>query len=186
MRAWIVFVFCFLLSHCFECNQKFSFVANGEITSQDILEQIAQTCNFSLVYTDSLSPEILLSTKPIFHIQELGAKHFLELLLEENDLRYTLKNKILKISFLSTQTYDINYVSTSRKSSSSTDVILSQNPNPQDFQPLFPQESPLPSSAKSGTKISSVDENNFWGEIEREIISAIEQPTGHTIASKDL
>lgn len=154
----------------FECKEEFSFFANGAISSQEILEEIAQSCKFSLIYTDSLSREILASNKPHFHIRQMKAKPFLELLLEENDLRYTLKNQVLKISFLYTQTYDINYVSTSRKSSSSTDVILSQNPNSQDMQLPFSQDySPQNSSGKSGTKILSVDENNFWGEIEKEI-----------------
>lgn len=100
----------------------------------------------------------------------MKAKAFLDLLLEENDLRYTLKNQVLKISFLYTQTYDINYVSTSRKSSSTTDVILSQNPNFQDSSPIFPQDGTQSlSNGKSGSKILSVDENNFWGEISKEI-----------------
>lgn len=169
MRVLLV-IFLFLSSlSSFECDKKFSFIANGDITSLEILEQIAQTCGFSLIYIDSLSPEILLSSKPRFFVKEMRAKNFLELLLEESDLHYTLKNKILKISFLSTQTYDINYVSTSRKSSSSTDVILSQNLSSQEIQPFFPQESTQLTNAKSGTKILSVDENNFWGEIEKEI-----------------
>lgn len=170
MRYILGLCFYFSSLFAFECQEKFSLFTNGTISSQEILEEITQACKFSLIYSDSLSREILSANKPYFHIQEMRAESFLELLLEENDLQYTLKNHVLKISFLHTQTYDINYVSTSRKSSSSTDVILSQNPNFQDSSPLFSQENSLQiSSGKSGTKVLSVDENNFWGEIEKEI-----------------
>lgn len=168
------FLLCLLLSSLllfsFDCQEKISFSANGAISSQEILEEITQACKFSIIYTDSLSREILSNNKPHFHIREMKAKTFLDLLLEENDLHYTLKNQILKISFLYTQTYDINYVSTSRKSSSSTDVVLSQNPGFQESSPLFSDgNSPQVSNGKSGTKILSVDENNFWEEISKEI-----------------
>lgn len=170
MKFLLSFLFFTTMFFGFECKEKFSFSANGAISSKEILEEVAQACHLSLIYTDSLSSEILLNHKPHFHIRNMKAKHFLDLLLEENDLRYTLKNQVLRISFLYTQTYDINYVSTSRKSSSSTDVILSQNPNFQDPPPFFSQEGSLPiSNGKSGSKIYSVDENNFWGEINKEI-----------------
>lgn len=178
MKYFLCLCLLIIVSSATECKEKFSFSANGTISSKEILEEIAQSCKFSLVYTDSLSSEILSNNKPHFHIREMQAKAFLDLLLEEGDLRYTLKNNILKISFLYTQTYDINYVSTSRKSSSSTDVILSQNPNFQDSTPMFPQEGISQiSSAKSGSKIFSVDENNFWGEIKKEILQIAYRPS---------
>lgn len=164
MKYFLCLLFATLL--CAECEKKFTLSANGTLSAQEILEEIAQACKFSIIYTDSLAHEILSNNKPRFHIKEMKAKAFLDLLL--NDLRYVLKNQVLKISFLYTQTYDINYVSTSRKSSSTTDVILSQNPNFQDSSPRFMQEG-SPSNGKSGSKILSVDENNFWGEISKEI-----------------
>lgn len=178
MKFFLCLCLLWIFSFCSECKKIFSFSANGTISSQEILEEIAQSCKFSLVYTDSLSFEILSSNKPRFHIQEIGAKAFLDLLLEESDLHYTLKNNILKISFLHTQTYDVNYVSTSRKSSSSTDVVLSQNPNFQDSSLPFSQENTMQiSNGKSGSKILSIDENNFWEAISKEISEIAYKPS---------
>ncbi|RDU68146.1 pilus (MSHA type) biogenesis protein MshL [Helicobacter cholecystus] len=155
------------------CKEYFSFQSNGLINSREILEEIAKSCQFSLIYTDNLSYEILSNTQPNLHINNLSAKKFLEILLDHRGLHYTSKDFVLKISFLSTQTYDLNYVSTARMSSNNTDVTLTQSPNFNPSAHLLGNEN-LPlggGSGKSGSKIYSRDEVNFWGEIEKEISS---------------
>lgn len=167
-----------ILAFSLPCKERFSFQSNGSINSLEILEEIARSCKLSLIYTDNLSYEILSSTKPNLHINDLSAKKFLEILLENLGLRYTHKDSVLKISFLSTHTYDINYVSTSRIGSNNTDVTLTQSPSfDHSIAPLGNENLPLTSgNGKSGSKIYSRDEVNFWGELEREINSIAYRP----------
>lgn len=162
----------------FSCKETFSFQTNGAVSSLEILEEIAQSCKFSLIYTDLLSYEILSTTKPNLHINNLSAKKFLEILLENGGLHYNLKDSVLKISFLSTKTYDLNYVSTSRVGSNNTDVTLTQSPSfDTTITPLDNENLPLSSgNGKSGSKIYSRDEVNFWGELEKEITSIAYRP----------
>lgn len=167
-----------ILLFSFSCKESFSFQANGTVSSLEILEEIAQSCKFSLIYTDSLSYELLSSLKPNLNINHLSAKKFLEILLDNGGLHYTLKDNILKISFLSTKTYDLNYVSTSRVGSNNTDVTLTQSPSfDTPFSPLGNENLQIGGgNGKSGSKIYSRDEVDFWGELKKEIASIAYRP----------
>lgn len=175
-----IILFCLIPLFVFAlpCKEKFNFQGNGSISSLEILEEIARSCKLSLIYADNLSYEILSTTKPNLHINNLSAKKFLEILLENIGLHYMHKDSVLKISFLSTQTYDINYVSTSRIGSNNTDVTLTQSPSfDNSINPLGSEAlNPTNGNGKSGSKIYSRDEVNFWGGLEKEINSIAYRP----------
>lgn len=172
------------------CKQTFSLQTHGKLSSLEILEEVARDCQLNLVFMDNLARSVLHQNKPKLYAQNLKLDAFLSLLFEESNIHHTLKDKMLKVSFLYTQTYELNYVSTSRVGSSSTDVVLSPNPSAQEFQryPLSNDEQisqktlqigttqSASSSGRSGTKIFSIDENNFWGEMEKEIVQIAYRP----------
>lgn len=174
MRAFILILSTLWLLA--DCQKNFTLSSNGQISSLEILEELAQDCQYSLIYEDLLSYEILSQTKPKLNINNLSSNKLLKILLEQNNLNYTLKDSILSIAFLQTKTYEINYISTSRVSSSSTDVVFTQNSN-DNIQPFYSEShnlsqkalSNIADSAKSGTKIYSLDESNFWIDFAKEI-----------------
>lgn len=167
-----------LLLFALPCKKNFDFQSNGMISSLEILEEIARSCKLSLVYTDSLAHEILSTTKPNLHINNLSMTKFLDILLESIGVGYELKDCVLKISFLSTKTYDLNYVSTSRIGLNNTDVTLSQSPNFDTSIHPFAHENLQTShgNGKNGSKIYSKDEINFWNDLEKEISSIVYRP----------
>lgn len=174
----------------FACKQTFSLQTHGKLSSLEILEEIARDCQLNLIFLDAFAKNILLNNKPELYAHKLKLEDFLNLLFGESNIHHILQEKILKISFLYTQTYELNYISTSRVGSSSTDVVLSPNPSIQEFQhyPLSGETQisqktleigttqGLSNSGRSGTKIFSIDENNFWGEIEKEILQIAYRP----------
>lgn len=177
-----------------ECQKRFTLNTQNQLTSLEILEEFAQDCELSIIYLDSLAHEILASNKPKLSTQHLSATDFLNLLLEEANLHFEIQNKILKLAFLYPQTYEINYISTSRVGSSSTDVVLSPNTTTQEVY-LTPNQDHIAqktltlgstqssgNSGRSGTKIFSIDENNFWGEIETEITQIAYHPEDKLIS----
>lgn len=169
--------------HSQDCTQLFTLQSKDKLNSLEILEEVARACKLNLIYTDSLAQKILAQNYPKLYINNLPANTLIDLILSESHLHYSLKEKILKITFLHTQTYEINYVSTSRMGSSSTDVVLSPNPSSQDIFPhsndlqnSFPNPTALSNTGRSGTKIFSVDENNFWGDLYKEITEIAYRP----------
>lgn len=172
------------------CKQTFSLQTHGKLSSLEILEEATRDCRLNLIFLDSFAREVLFKNKPKLYAHKLKLNDFLDLLFEEANIHYSLQGRMLKVSFLYTQTYELNYVSTSRVGSSSTDVILSPNPSTQEiYQSPLIHEISIPkraleigtsqgisSSGRSGTKIFSIDENNFWGEIEKELLQIAYRP----------
>ncbi|ANV98280.1 pilus (MSHA type) biogenesis protein MshL [Helicobacter enhydrae] len=159
-----------LLGQC----KNFNLQTNGTLTSAEILEEVAHKCHLSLIYTDKLAEDFLTHNKPRLIFKNLNLDEVLKLLIQEFDLFFTLKNKVLKIGMLQSKTYDLNYVSTLRKSSSNTDIIFSQNLS--NAQSTFGGEGTQPNYGKSGTKISSTDENDFWNTLDTELKAMLYRP----------
>ncbi|WP_181881750.1 pilus (MSHA type) biogenesis protein MshL [Helicobacter sp. MIT 14-3879] len=170
----------------------------------DLLEQLALKCEYSMLVRDRAAKDRL--SKPIasVNIVQLPLEKIFDLLLTENELNYEFDGKLLKISYLMTETFKINYIGTSRIGSSNTDIILSQNAMLSDtttastttqgsglqasgganFDTQSAAHRSLINSAMqggsadsiTGTKIRSVDEFDFWGKIEKEIFEIAFRP----------
>ena len=91
----------------------------------DFIDQLSDECEFSVVVTDSQAEQILNSTLNKTHIKNLTINEVLDLILSQNNLSYTLTNNILKISYLETKVFNIDYILSQRKGIGSTDVTLS-------------------------------------------------------------
>ena len=166
-----------------------------------ILNQIATECSVSIVYAQDVALELLNTKKMALKFHKASLAEVLEVILKENDIQYELSDSVIKIWGLQTKTFAINYISTARVGSSNTDVFFSQDSqsnlsgynnlqNYSNYQNmgLLPQDSQAHkmalnkaashtlSTGKSGTKIYSIDEMDFWGELENEIYNIAYRP----------
>ena len=123
------------------------------------------------------------------------APEILSTIAKASDTHYSLEQGLIRFSHLHTQTFHINYIATARVGSSNTDVVYGQesqaqslSPHTSYFQPYssnplgddiqtkaLTQGTQSPIFGKSGTKIYSIDELNFWGDLENELIAIIYQ-----------
>ncbi len=120
-----IFIFSLTMSSLYaNCGNKlFSFSINSnkheKVSIADVLNQISNTCNVSIVYQDAGSKK---KVKKILHdvnIHNFTFEELLDFLLNDNNLFYQMSNngKILKVSYIKTKSFYIDYVSfTSRKS----------------------------------------------------------------------
>lgn len=170
----------------------------------DLLEQLASECEYSILVKDKEAEKRLAMPIESVNISKLPLEKIFDLLLTDNDLNYEFDGKILKVSYLKTETFKINYIGTSRVGSSSTDIILSQNAETSDqtnntssgiqgaslgndtnTNTQNAAYNGLVSSALqggnnvdsiSGTTIRSVDAFDFWGKIEKEVYEIAFRP----------
>jgi len=98
-------------------NKLFSFSINSnkheKVSIADVLNQISNSCNVSIVYQDAGSKR---KVKKILHdvnIHNFTFEELLDFLLNDNNLFYQMSNngKILKISYIKTKSFYIDYVS---------------------------------------------------------------------------
>lgn len=170
----------------------------------DLLEQLASECEYSILVKDKEAEKRLAMPIESVNISKLPLEKIFDLLLTDNDLNYEFDGKILKVSYLKTETFKINYIGTSRVGSSSTDIILSQNAETSDqtnntssgiqgaslgndtnTNTQNAAYNGLVSAALqggnnvdsiSGTTIRSVDAFDFWGKIEKEVYEIAFRP----------
>ncbi|WP_233706578.1 pilus (MSHA type) biogenesis protein MshL [Helicobacter marmotae] len=187
----IIFSISFLSLTLFACQSPINIRANSNVALSKIIEEIAAQCHLNVIYLQENTKNMLDSKKTAITISDKPLHKVLDSLIVGNDLYYSLEQEMLKIGSLLTRTFEISYIATTRVGSSNTDIVFSQDNQVQSLYngisnaPLaisnFELEnqahkmaigkatSSNPNIGKSGTKIYSIDEIDFWGELYNEI-----------------
>lgn len=197
MKGWYLsFWLCFSLPlGLFACDTPINIRSHSNVPLSKIIEEIAAQCRLNVVYLQANTKSMLDGKKTAIHIINKPLTHALNSLILGNDFYYVLERDVLKIGSLLTKTFEIHYIATTRVGSSNTDIVFSQDNHTQNLYGMSHSgitHSPLsisnfeidsqahkmaigkattnnPNIGKSGTKIYSIDEIDFWGELYNEI-----------------
>lgn len=130
----LVFLELFLGFHYLQANSlcedrlfTISTSSQDGVAVGDLLSQLASECGYSMLIKDRAAKEKLLKSIASVNVRQLPIEKIFDLILTENELNYEFDGDLLKVSFLMTETFQINYIGTSRVGSSNTDIVLSQN-----------------------------------------------------------
>lgn len=137
----------------------------------DFVEQLSDECEYSIIVTDPAAEEILNKRLNKTHIKNLTIDEVFKIVLNENNLSYTLKDNLLKISYLTTKVFSIDYILSTRTSEGSTDVTLSSGSSSGGES-----SGGAGSSSDSGIKITDTDEVTFWNELDKEFQRVLNRP----------
>ena len=174
-----------------DCTYElFSISSAKGTTIGEYVDQLTSACEYSLVVADSETEKLMDKKLNKTHIKNLTIDEVFDILLTENNLNFTIENDILRISYLKTITYNIDYILSSRKSSGSTDVMLSSTSSAigQGAQggglmgstgggATGGMEGQNGSgSNKSGMSIEHTDEVKFWEELDLELQRVLNRP----------
>ncbi len=165
------------------CNYRvFNIKVTKRVSSLDILNQLSNECDFSIIALDKVAHDKLNEKLYGINIHKLSLKKIFDLLISSKGLRYNYNEQVLKISGLLTRTFKIDYISTTRMGSSSTDI--SMNGDTQESSLTTSENSTNDSSSNTsqgssqttGATISSKDSFNFWSTIQKELHSILNSP----------
>ena len=168
----------------------------------DFIDQLSDECEFSVIVTDTQAENILKSPLNKTHIKNLTINEVLDLVLKENNLTYTIENNILKISYLNTKIFNIDYILSQRKGVGSTDVTLSSSASSTGTSGSTggsamgnssgtgasgssgsgSASAKHGSTANSGIKIESTDEVIFWTQLDAELRLILNRPEDKYVA----
>lgn len=155
----------------------FTLSSSGQdgVSTMDILTQLASTCNFAISAKDAKSTLMLNTPVSPFSLKNVMFEDLLDILLSEKNLSYDYTGNLLKVSYYTTKTFKLNYISTSRESSSTTSVTISGDDT---LGSGLTGGSNTGGSSTSGTgktttEIQSKDEYKFWSGIEEELKNII-------------
>jgi len=168
------------------CSTKlFSVTIDSKLTISDVIENLADTCGLSVIVRDEAAKKRM--NKKLYYVKLKNStlKGFLNTILKDHDLHYTLSGNKLKISYLITRTFRVHYISGQRVGKSSANVTIadSSTSNP-GAASGGSGSNPAESGSKTGIAIESNNEFKFWKtvaeEIQRILIGAGDGSTHYT------
>ena len=150
------------------CSTKlFSVTIDSKLTIGDVIDNLADTCGLTVIVKDDAAK--LRMNKKLYYVKLKNStlKGFLNTILKDNDLNYSLKGNKLQISYLITRTFRIHYISGDRIGKSTANVTIANSNNAAGAG--AGGDSGTSSSSKTGISIESNDEFKFWKTVESEI-----------------
>jgi len=165
-----------------DCSYElFSISSTKNTKIIDFIEQLSDVCQFSIIVTDPNAQAFLNSNLNKTNLNNLTVDEVFQLVLKENNLAYTLENNILKISYLETKMFNVDYILSQRKSESKTNITLSsegagKTATTSGTTTTTNQDTGGGAAGKSGMKIDSVDEVEFWHQLDLEFQEVLNRP----------
>ena len=160
-----------------DCASKlFSVTIDSKLTIGDVVDNLADTCGLTVVVKDEAARKRM--NKKLYYVKLKNStfKGFLNTILKDNDLNYTLTGNKLKIAYLITRTFRIHYISGQRIGKSNAHVTIANSSNSANSAGRAGRaggaggaggSSGTPS--QTGVSIESNDEFKFWKTIESEV-----------------
>ena len=171
------------------CSTKlFSVTIDSQLSIGDVIENLADTCGLTVVVKDEAARKRM--NKKLYYVKLKNStlKGFLNTILKDNDLHYTLHGNKLSISYLITRTFKIHYISGQRIGKSTANVTIANSQNSASSTGGVGGGGNSGGSgdnvSKTGISIESNDEFQFWktveNEIQRILIGAADSSTHYT------
>ncbi len=159
-----------------DCSYElFSISSTKNTRIIDFINQLSDECDYSIIVTDPEAEKHLHRHLNKTNLKNLTINEVLNIILGDNNLTYTLKNNLLKISYLTTKVFNIDYILSQRKSTGSTDVTLAGGSSSASKSGSS-GSSASGSTGNSGIKIESTDEVKFWSRLGQQFQEVLNQP----------
>ena len=159
-------------------TQMFTVTLNSSLTYGDVVENLADECGLTLLVKDEEAKKRLQENLYYVKLKDASLEEFLDIILRENNINYELDGNRLRIRYLQTETYHLDYISGSRVGKSNAHVTIANNNNNAGVSSGEGKDggSGGSSGSKTGVSIESNDDFKFWSKIGEELHSLINRP----------
>jgi len=149
-------------------DRVFNIKAEPGLKIIEIVDQIVNECDLTLIVADQSTKQKLNTTLNRLSLKDATLQEVLKIVLNEYNLNYSIERNILKISYLLTKTFQVDYISTERQSNSNTKVSLTSGSST--------TQSMSSGKSESGMEITSDDTFIFWSEFTEQIKNILNRP----------
>jgi len=157
-------------------TQLFTATLNSALTIADVIENLADECELTLIVKDSEAKKKLAEKLYYVKLNNASLDEFLDTILRENDISYILEDSRLRISYLNTQTFKLHYIAGDRKGTSNAHVTIANSGGGDSSGGGSSSGGKSENGSKTGVSIESSDDFKFWSKIEQEIHHLINRP----------
>ena len=173
MKKYLILFFLFFtVLEAAKCeNMLFSFdihKQSSNIKIVDILENMAQKCEFSVKMKDKVTAQILEKELFLVHIQDYSLDDMFDFLFTQNNMFYKFdaQKNVLNISYVETNSFVIDYINLSKHiTSSSKNILVGSSGSESGTQGSNTSNE----NNSDKTIVNSETEFNFWNNIKSEI-----------------
>ncbi|MEA3522029.1 MAG: pilus (MSHA type) biogenesis protein MshL [Campylobacterota bacterium] len=163
--------------------------SQGSVKIVDIIENVAHQCKFSVVIVDTEARSVLNKALFLVHIENYTLESLFDFLLSQNNMfyKYDKEKRILKVSYLETHSFIIDYVNLSEQTTESIKTITvgaAQNNNTASNTNSNQMPSTSGANEQSGsnsdhTTIKSNTKFEFWDKLSDEIDAILSRDEDH-------
>jgi general secretion pathway protein D len=160
-------------------TQMFTATLNSSLTYSDVIENIADECGLTIIVKDKEAKKRLQEHIYFVNLQNASLNEFLDIILTENNIAYELEGNRLKISYLKTKTFKLDYLSGDRVGKSNAHVTIANSISGSKSSSSGDKKGKSDGGAngsKTGVSIESSDNFKFWSTITKELHSLINRP----------
>ena len=164
-------------------TQLFTATLNSALSIGDVIENLADECGLTLIVKDREAKKKLMEKLYYVTLRNASLNEFLDTILTENDIGYVLDGSRLKISYLSTKTFKLHYLSGDRKGTSNAHVTIANSSGASNGVQQAGaggagggEQGGSDNGSKTGVSIESNDDFKFWSKMEVEIHQLINRP----------
>ncbi|WP_263832836.1 pilus (MSHA type) biogenesis protein MshL [Sulfurospirillum oryzae] len=147
--------------------RTFNIKTNNKATGLELLSELAEVCDFSIVVKDTEAEKALAKNLNGINIKNLSLDEVFQIVIQDNDLFYTYDKNYLKISALSTKSFKVDYISSIREGKAVINASV-------DATPTEASGTGTKNTTSQGQNtISSNESFDFWKTISTELTSVI-------------
>jgi len=158
--------------------QLFNISSDKGTKISEFVDQLSEECSFSVIISDAQAEKVLKKSLNKTKLKNMTIDEVLNIILTENNLSYTLEDNLLKVSYIRTKTFSIDYILSQRTGTSNTDIILSSKSGTEGTGTTGGAANSQQSSGESetGIAINTTDEVKFWEELDLELQRVLNRP----------
>ncbi|MDD5359625.1 MAG: pilus (MSHA type) biogenesis protein MshL [Sulfurovaceae bacterium] len=194
LKGFVFFALMSNLANAGQCDTRlFSVTADSSLTIGDMVDNLADTCGLSVIVKDEAAK--LRMNKKLYYVKLKNAtmRSFLNTVLKDNDLYYSIEGNKLTISYLITKTFRVHYIAGNRIGKSNAHVTIANSNSGTSATTTGGSNGSASASSsggaesRTGISIESNDEFLFWSsigaEIQRVLVSAGDGSTHYSKTS---
>ena len=172
MKKALLIFFAVLISVALAQNscqsRLFTLKSAPGVKIKEYVDNLADECGFTVIVKDYEASRILNKRMGKVVLNRASLYDLLHIILEENDLSYELNNNILKISYLITKTFHVDYVTSKRTGEATTDASVDLGGTSLNGK--------TQKETRDVNLITSKEEFDFWKNLQEEIYSIVNRP----------
>ena len=165
-------------------SKNFSMKISDDVALGDVLNQLSEMCDFSIVAKDAYSKTELNDKVFGVNIRNMNLSEVFDLLLSEKNLSYEFSNNVLKISSLKTQIFKLDYITSIREGTAVTQASVDATPSEISTSSSSSSSNAQSDSSSQGSSnlIKTTERFDFWEKLDAELKAILNNSSEHITA----